>query len=256
MINKLFKCPFCDSRFNKRDLIDHIGDKHDDLIPEKYSAFRVTYDHLNCKPAGFEGNKCCICNKKLATWNEEKGSYNKTCDNKACKEAYIKSLYNKKLTNILFGSAEGQAELLSKRKISGSYKMSDGVEKTYTGSYEKKCLEFMDKILHVNSEDIMAPGVSLEYEYDGKRHIYLSDFFYIPYNLIIEVKDGGDNPNRRDMVEYRNKTTAKEKYIINKTNYNYIRLTDNDLSQLLAVFLELKMKYLDNSTERIIRIND
>ena len=59
------------------------------------------------------------------------------------------------------------------------------------------------------------------------------------------------------MIEYRNKTTAKEKWIINKTNYNYIRLTDNDLSQLMSIFFELKMAYLDsNNTERIIRINE
>ena len=115
----------------------------------------------------------------------------------------------------------------------------------------------MDKILHLNSEDILAPGVVLEYEYNGKKHLYISDFYYVPYNLIIEVKDGGDNPNRKDMIEYRNKTTAKEKYIINHTNYNYLRLTDNNLSQLLTVFFELKMKYLDGTnTERVIHINE
>ena len=253
--DKLYKCPFCDIKFNKSDLIDHVSDKHDDLIPKDYSAFRVVYDNIN-HITGDITKKCVICNKPTS-WNEPKGKYNIVCNSKKCKEDYIKSLLaSRKNINPQFDTAKGQEELLANRKISGTYKMSDGIEKTYTGSYEKKCLEFMDKILHLNSEDIMAPGVTLEYDYDGKKHIYISDFYYIPYNLVIEVKDGGDNPNRRDMVEYRNKTTAKEKYIINKTNYNYIRLTDNDLSQLLAVFLELKMKYLDNSTERIIRIND
>ena len=253
MKTKEFKCPFCELKFEKRDLIEHIGDKHDDLIPKNYSAFRVTYDHINCKPAGYNGSKCVICNSKLGNWNENKGLYNRVCSNKACKEEYVKRFMN----NNQFTSAEGQADLLSKRKISGTYKMSDGIEKTYTGSYEKKCLEFMDKVLHVNSEDLLAPGISVEYEYENKKHIYLSDFFYIPYNLIIEVKDGGDNPKRKDMIDYRKKTIAKEKWIIKNTNFSYIRLTDNDLSQLMSIFFELKLISLDGTDKkRIIRINE
>lgn len=247
---KLFKCPFCEKKFNKIDLVEHVNDDHDEMIPEKYSALRVVYDYINCKPAGYNG-KCVICGAPSG-WNNEKGKYNRLCDKKACKKAYTK-LH----ANTGFKSPDIQEKLLSQRKISGTYVMSDGMEKTYTGTYEKKCLEFLDKVLKVRSEDIMAPGIVLEYEYDGQKHMYISDFFYAPYNLIIEVKDGGDNPNRKEMIEYRNKTTAKEKYIINNTKYNYLRLTNNDFSQLLAVFFDLKMASLDeNSTERVIRINE
>ncbi len=245
--DRLFKCPFCDRKFNKADLVNHVGDDHDDMIPENYSAFRVVYDYLHMNKVF----KCVICGKPT-DWNEEKGKYNRLCNNKACKKAYAKLHANSG-----FGSADVQAQLLAKRKISGKYTMSDGEEKTYTGSYEKKCLEFLDKIIKVKSEDIQVPGIVLEYEYNGTKHNYLSDFFYIPYNLIIEVKDGGDNPNRREMIEYREKTLAKEKFIINETKYNYLRLTNNDFSQLLTIFFELKMIYLDdNNTERIVRINE
>ena len=60
----------------------------------------------------------------------------------------------------------------------------------------------------------MAPGPILEYDHEGKTHLYITDFYYQPYNLIIEVKDGGDNPNKRNMPEYRQKQIEKEKYII------------------------------------------
>lgn len=253
--NKLYKCPYCDIKLDREELLEHISDKHDDLIPKDYSAFRIAYDFINCKNPGYE-SKCVICNK-IAGWNEAKGRYNLVCKNKKCKEEYIKQLEINRKGNPGFNDPDVQQDLLSKRKITGVYKFSDGVEKTYTGSYEKKCLEFMDKILNINSEDILAPGVVLEYEYEGKKHFYISDFYYIPYNLIIEVKDGGDNPNRRDMVEYRNKTTTKEKFIINKTNYNYLRLTNNDFRQLLTVFFELKMIYLDGTDKsRVIHINE
>lgn len=251
----LFKCPYCDNRFTKEELVDHIGDNHDDLIPRDYSPFRVAYDAINLKPVGFSG-KCCICSKR-ASFDDAKGKYNKTCNNKDCKIKYLKKISDMKAFNPNFETVEGQTELLGKRKISGVYKMSDGVEKQYTGSYEKACLEFLDKVIKCRSEDILAPGISIEYEYEGKKHTYISDFFYIPYHLIIEVKDGGDNPNRKNMIEYRKKQTAKEKSIIVNTDYNYIRLTDNDFSQLLAVFFELKIKYLDeNNKERVIRINE
>ena len=252
---KVYKCPYCDIKLDKEELIDHISDKHDDLIPSNYSSFRILYDFINCKNPGYE-SKCLICHK-TAGWNEDKGSYNVICKNKNCKESYIKQLELNRKGNPGFKDKSIQEKLLASRKISGTYKFSDGVEKTYTGSYERKCLEFMDKILHINSEDILAPGVILQYEYNGEKLMYISDFYYIPYNLIIEVKDGGDNPNRKSMIEYRNKVTAKEKYIINNTDYNYLRLTDNNLSQLLSVFFELKMKYLDpNNKDRVIHVNE
>ena len=73
---------------------------------------------------------------------------------------------------------------------------------------------------------------------------------------IIEVKDGGNRPNKRSMPEYRAKQIAKEEFIINHTNYNYIRLTDNDLSQLLAVFADLKMQMVEDTGERVIHVNE
>ena len=110
--------------------------------------------------------------------------------------------------------------------------------------------------MNIKSEDISTPGPIMEYMFEGKKHIYISDIYYVPYNLIIEVKDGGDNPNNRSMPEYRAKQIAKEKYIIKETDFNYLRLTNNDFSQLLAVFMELKMEMSNDTSERIIRINE
>ena len=47
---------------------------------------------------------------------------------------------------------EHQKMMLANRHISGKYKWSDGTEVTYTGTYERKFLECLDKILHWPSE--------------------------------------------------------------------------------------------------------
>jgi len=57
------------------------------------------------------------------------------------------------------------------------------------------------------------------------------------------------------MVDYRAKQEAKEKMITNLGTYNYLRLTDNDFSQLLSILAELKMNAVEDKTENIYRIN-
>jgi hypothetical protein len=115
----------------------------------------------------------------------------------------------------------------------------------------------MDKVLEIKSEDIMVPGPVLQYEFEGKLHYYITDIYYIPYNLIIEVKDGGNNPNTNpEMYENRKKKLAKEKYVIEETNYNYIRLTNKDFSQLMAVFADLKMSLKEYDGKRVIHVNE
>ena len=256
--NITYKCPYCDKRFNKENLVIHVGDKHDDMIPQGYSAFRVVFDYVNKKPAGYNG-KCIICGNETG-WDEAKGKYNRLCNNPECKKKYVKQfedrmMKSKGVTRIS-STADGQAKMLANRKISGEYKFQDGGIKTYTGTYEKKALEFMDKVMNIKSEDVTTPGPIMEYMFEGKKHIYISDIYYAPYNLIIEVKDGGDNPNNRSMPEYRAKQIAKEKWIIKNTDFNYLRLTNNDFSQLLAAFMELKMEMSNDTPERVIRINE
>lgn len=43
--------------------------------------------------------------------------------------------------------------------------------------------------------------------------------------------------------------------ITNLGTYNYLRLTDNDFSQLLSILAELKMNAVEDKTENIYRIN-
>lgn len=253
-----FRCPYCSKTFEREPLIQHVADEHDDMIPEGYSALRVVFDSINKYPIGYNG-KCTECGGPTG-WDEKKGRYNRQCNKKSCHESYLRkfetNMNNKTGVTRISSTPEGQEKMLANRRISGTYKFQNGVSKTYTGSYELKALEFMDKIMNINPDDLMCPGPVLYYPYEGKDHIYITDFYYIPYNLVIEVKDGGKNPNKRDMPEYRAKQIAKEEYLIKNTNYNYLRLTDNDLSQLLTVFMDLKLQLVENTGERVIHVNE
>ena len=256
--NIRYKCPFCNNRFTREDLVNHIENDHPYDIPADFTPFRYVFNYVNKKPLTYHG-KCTECGGPTE-WDENKGRYNRQCNNKACHDSYVKkfeaNMMKTRGVTRISATVSGQLKMLSNRKISGEYKFSNGEVKTYTGSYELKALEFMDKVMHIDPNDLMCPGPILEYSFDNTTHIYITDFYYQPYNLIIEVKDGGDNPNKRNMPDYRAKQIAKEKYIIKHTNYNYLRLTNNNLNQLLAVFANLKMQMVENTGERVIHVNE
>lgn len=255
---KKYKCPYCEKRLIRKDLIKHIDKSHKELIPEKYTASRLVYDQVNKVNSG----RCRVCGKPT-TWSENSGRYNVLCDNPKCKE-YMREQYKKNMLRVrgtynILNDPEQQKRMLANRSISGKYKFQDGGEHIYTGSYEKKCLEFMDVVMQIPSKDILSPGPTLEYEYQGQKHFYITDFYYIPYNLIIEVKDGGSNLNTKDsasMRASREKTIEKERIITDRGEYNYIRLTDNNFAQLIEIFMVIKEKLLEGDDSKTYKINE
>ena len=81
----------------------------------------------------------------------------------------------------------------------------------------------------------------------------------MPYNLIIEVKDGGSNLNNKQsasMKASREKTIEKERLVTDRGDYNYIRLTDNNFAQLLDVFMTIKQKLVEGDDSMTIKINE
>lgn len=252
---KHYKCPYCNFSSERDKLVDHITDQHEDLIPEGYTPTRVVFNIVNKREFGV----CMVCKGKTE-WNEKAGKYNKICEKESCRKAareqFTKNMikvYNKPT---LLDDEDWQAHMLANRKISGKYKFSDGGYVTYTGTYEKKCLEFMDTVLNISSKDVMCPGPTFEYEYQGETHKWITDIYYVPANLVIEIKDGGSNPNTRQMTSYREKQLEKEKMITNLGVYNYIRLTDNQFVQLIDILAELKEQAMNGEVSPISRIHE
>ena len=258
---KKYKCPYCEKRLERGELIDHIDKQHSDMIPENYSSTRVVFNLINKKTQG----RCVICGKETE-WNEDKARYERICNRPQCKKAYIDQtadrLYKKhgKTKQDFLNDPKFQEKMLQNRSISGKYKFRDGGILPYVGSYEKNFLQFMDQFFHVKSSDLIAPGPVIDYKFNGKTHQWITDFYYEPYNLVFDIKDGGSNPNTREMNEYRAKQIAKEKAIKGMKQYNYIRLTDNQFDQMIELMLELKENLIDapvNTTRKVmIRINE
>lgn len=257
--NRLLQCPYCNKKYDKSTLVTHLRNKHLDELPEGFSPLRVVFHLANKKDFNYTG-KCRIC-KQSTNWDENKGRYDFLCGSKSCHDKYVEimreNMGDKLGINRQTKTAEGLKKMLANRKISGTYKFNDGTSVPYTGSYERKTLEFFDNILNIKSSDIMIPGPTLSYELDGIKHFYIPDIYYIPYNLIIEVKDGGNKPNTNPQwKDTRRKQLAKEKFIIEETEFNYLRLTNNDFSQLLSVFSDLKMNLKEYNSERVIHVNE
>ena len=256
---KKYKCPYCDDRYIRKDLVNHIDNNHEEVIPEGFESAQLVYDIVNgTKGAG----KCRVCNRPTK-WNINAKRYDVLCENPKCKqkmrEEYQKNMLRVHGTYNILTSDEQQKKMLANRSISGKYKFKDGGIVTYTGSYEKKFLEFADKVMQIPSKDIMAPGPTIEYEMNGEKHFYITDFLYIPYNLIIEVKDGGSNPNNKNSVgmqSSRQRTIEKEKLITDRGEYNYLRLTDNQFVQLLEIFMDIQKSLIEGIDDKIVKIHE
>lgn len=249
-------CPLCRRKDFKDKLIRHIEKDHEDIIGD-ISAEQFLYDKTH--PSS---GKCIVCGNKT-DWNEKTGKYHRLCSNPRCKEE-MRAKFKKNMIRVhgkvsLLDDAAHQAKMLANRSISGTYVYSDGTKFTYTGSYEHKAIEFMDKVLHCSSKDIIMPGPVIDYtdQYGNSRQ-WITDIYYVPYNLIIEVKDGGDNPNNRQMDEYRAKQVSKEAELIKLGEYNYLRLVNNKFVQLMEVLALLKDQEINepNTDNKIIRINE
>lgn len=253
---KRYKCPYCEKRLEREKLIVHIDDDHEDLIPENHTPRQVVFNSINKKTHG----TCIVCGRDTK-WNEKAGRYDRLCGNPKCREKireeFKRNAMAKDGTYNYTANPEFQEKMLKGRKISSTYKFTDGGKVDYVGSYEKKFLEFVDKVMNIESKDIIGPGPTIEYQYNGETHYWITDFYYVPGNLVLDIKDGGKNPNNRPMEDYREKQIAKEDAIRIMRKYNYLRLTDNDFSQFIEVLADLKLMALDLKEKQLVtQINE
>ena len=232
---KKFKCPICNKVYvSKPSLYEHMSNEHEKdlngLTPAHYFFnYRNKKDHGNC----------VIC-KKVTEFNETTERYERFCSEK-CKQKYKDDFHKKMMDKYndttLTRDPNFQKKMLKNRKISGTYKWSDGKEFDYTGTYEKDFLEYIDKIMNLNSLEVFSPSPhTFDYEYEGKKHFYIPDFYLAMVNLIVEIKSGTNKHYRERDIEVEK---LKDKRLENDKGFNYIKILDKDYKEFTNYFNEL-----------------
>ena len=135
--NVTWKCPFCDKRLDREKLVIHVDDKHQNEIPEGFTALRYVFHYVNKRPLDYHG-RCTEC-KGPTPWDEEVGRYKRQCGKKECHDSYVRkfeeNMVKKKGYTRETSTQEGLEQMLKNRKISGKYTFQNGKTKDYVGSY-------------------------------------------------------------------------------------------------------------------------
>ena len=240
--NKSFKCPMCDKKYiEKKSLYLHLDEKHKEQL-EGLTPAHWYFDFRN-KNLTHKG-KCTQCKIKPTEFNETTEKYNRFCSDN-CKEKYKeefkKRMMKKYGKTTLLDDPEFQKKMLANRKISGTYIWTDGKKFTYTGSYEKNCLEFLDKILNLPSSEVFFPAPQIfKYEIEGKEHFYIPDFFLSSYNIIGEIKASDNNHYRARDIKVEQ---LKDKILLenqSSLNYTYIKIFDKKYDELVELIESIK----------------
>lgn len=247
----VYKCPFCNKQYRqKQSLYDHMEEIHKEQL-NGLPAAQVFFNYTYNKQYGL----CIVCKKNYTKFNLIKERYERICENPECKKKYhdmFVQRMKKRYGNDVYSRMKDpnvQKDMLSKRKISGTYTWSSNnkFKFTYTGSYEKEFLEFMDIFLNWSPEDLFAPSpITIPYEYQGKKHFYISDFFIPSLNLIIECKSFENKHYREREIEIEK---IKDNAVI-KEGYNYFKVHDKTYDD----FFEYLMKLIQDINSGKIKI--
>ena len=260
----MYKCKICGKKYKDLAcLYNHLESKHADVIPQNMSVQQFYY---YTKTGKMNGN-CVMC-KHPTTWNMNTNKYNRFCGDPKCKAKYVEIMKGRMIAKYgkahLLNDPNKQREMLANRSISGTYEWSDGKHKTtYTGSYELDFLKTLDNFFEWDPADISMPSPhTYTYEYEGERKFYIPDVFIHSLDLEIEIKDGGDNPNRHHKIQDVDKVKEKlkDEVLTSQRNFHYVKITNKNYSNFFDFLKEVKdgfEKYGDDKKiPRIFKTED
>lgn len=238
---KYYKCPECQKKFKTMTgWAEHMNTMHPNVRPEGFSDSRFFYYILTGMTAG----KCIEC-KSPTEWNEATAKYNRFCNNPNCKKSYVKLAKSRMISKYgkeyLLNDPDMQRKMLLSKKISGYYNFSNGSGKLgYVGTYEKDFLQMMDQFMGYSASDIMSPSPhTYFYDYDGKQHFYIPDFYIPNLNLEIEIK-AQDNTHPKILAIDKVKEKLKDDVMSSNPKINYLKINDKDYTSFFDYLLNLK----------------
>ena len=241
------KCKLCERTFvDKSHLVKHIDKAHGSQIPEGWTAAR----YENYIRTGKTHGTCVIC-KENTEWNEATEKYCRMCGKQSCKDTARKIaeknlLKTKGVTHSqMLSDPEFQRKMVYSKKTSGSYRFNDdetSTEVKYDSSYGKDFLEMLDVFMGFCGSDIMGPSPNTYvYQYEGKNHFYIPDFYIPSLNLEVEIKDGGDNPNNHPKIKNVDKVKESLKdEVMYKSKVNYVKVVNKNYVNFFKALHMLK----------------
>lgn len=244
------KCPICKKVYDDRTKLSlHVETKHSENIPKEWSGLKFIFYEKHGRVNG----TCMVCKGKTE-FNESTGKPNRLCQNPNCvrvmRENAVANMKKRYGKETLLNDPEFQKKMLDNRKISKDYKWSDGVHtKRVVGSYEYDGMEKLDLFFNMDPEDVIVPApMIIPYEYEGTPRFYIPDAYISSLNLIIEFKDGGDNPNTHPKIQAvdKQKEKAKEDAIKKIGKYNYVKVENKQYGSLLDALIKLKNSEEEN----------
>lgn len=248
--NTLCKCPFCSKRYlGKEAIYDHLDREHKDEL-HGLSPKQIYFNYTN-KYALTKGFGKSIISGKPTKFNEITCRYERFLpeEKDQYRKYFLDNMKRAGKENIM-KDMEHQKMMLANRSISGQYKWSDGTLITYTGSYEKKFLEYLDLFLNWPSSDIMAPCPSL-FPYkdsDGIEHVHIPDFYISSLNLIVNIKSAANKHYRLRDIEIEKLEDAA----IRRSNFNYIKIYDNQFGKFMEGIETIKNNTENNLHKQVI----
>lgn len=249
---KMYKCPDCPAKFQRVGaLFTHVEKYHEQNIPDDISVKRYVFNRRNKKEKG----TCTVCGKE-SPWNEETGRYERYCSEK-CKtiagERAKENMRKKYGKDHLLDDPDYQKKMLKGRSISGTYKFKDEGSIDYVGSYELDFLQFCDETMNLKSTMITECPFVFRYNDGDKDRFYIPDFYIPSVNLIVEVKEGGSNPNTHPdyIKESKSKEKLKDAAIVAEESHNFIKVVDKDYSEFITLIKLLRDRSIESKKDRI-----
>jgi hypothetical protein len=249
---KSTKCLFCKKKYIEKDaLLDHINKTHK-LDLNGLPAAQVYFNFKNRYALTREFGKC-VMTGKTTKFNLTTNRYERFADENArlaYREYFRKNMISKYGKDTILDEPEQQKKMLSNRSISGIYEWSNGEKSTYTGSYEREFLEWLDSYMGwENPGDIMSPA-PMTFPYkdgDNAERFHIPDFYITSMNLIVNVKASTNNHYRlRDIEDEKAQDNA-----IKASKFNYLKLYDNKFEKFTEIVDMIKNREQSKNESRI-----
>lgn len=244
-------CPFCHRYFaKKQQAIEHINKVHGtqlekdgmDACQELYYATHKTL-HGKCQ---------CGCGRDTE-WNYKTGKPYKVSTNPECrKRLRAQALVNHRKVygvDTLLNDMEHQKDMQRNRPTAGQYVFSDGGKVPYLSKLEEGFLRFCDQMMEFTSNMVQESPEIFTYAdpKDKKRHQYIPDYYLPDYNLLIEIKDGGEHPNTNPafIKETKYKVALKDDVMRKQKKYNYIKIVDGKYGPFMELLYQITRKDIE-----------